>query len=431
MTAGRLHTQSTASRSTFSRPFFPISILILTLAVLLALTPSSLLLPRAGLLLLFGPLNRLSFHNFLPNPLAPFTRQLLVQQQQQRPIITMSPYAKELEIAQLAVQRAAILTRAVFRDKAKGTLSKDDKSPVTIGDFGAQALIIAALRANFPGDLVVAEEEAAPLRDDAALREQVWQRVRGAALEDAAAEAALGGGLQTVDDMLDAIDLGRAAETKAGRVWTIDPIDGTQGFLRGGQYAIALALLVDGEVRVGVLGCPNLPVDDGVELDAGIGEGIDADEKGDAGRGVLFAAGIKMRELAERHLAEARLCESFEAKHSNQSEAAQISQKLGITRPSVRMDSQAKYGSVARGAGDIYLRLPTSKTYREKIWDHAAGDLIAREAGGVVTDTLGRRLDFANGRTLASNSGVVVAPAAIHAKVLDAVQEVLGLKPAL
>lgn len=34
-------------------------------------------------------------------------------------------YEKELEVAQLAVQRAAILTKAVFHEKAKGTVSKD------------------------------------------------------------------------------------------------------------------------------------------------------------------------------------------------------------------------------------------------------------------------------------------------------------------
>lgn len=44
-------------------------------------------------------------------------------------------------------------------------------------------------------------------------------------------------------------------------MWAIDPIDGTQGFLRGGQYAVCLALIVDAKVQVGVIGCPNLPVD--------------------------------------------------------------------------------------------------------------------------------------------------------------------------
>lgn len=44
-------------------------------------------------------------------------------------------------------------------------------------------------------------------------------------------------------------------------MWTLDPIDGTKGFLRGEQYAVCLALLVDAKVQVGVMGCPNLPVD--------------------------------------------------------------------------------------------------------------------------------------------------------------------------
>ncbi len=40
--------------------------------------------------------------------------------------------------------------------------------------------------------------------------------------------------------------------------WTLDPIDGTKGFLRREQYAVALALVRDGKVELGVLGCPEL-----------------------------------------------------------------------------------------------------------------------------------------------------------------------------
>jgi 3'(2'), 5'-bisphosphate nucleotidase len=350
-------------------------------------------------------------------------------------------YARELEIAQLAVQRAVLLTKRVFHEKAKGTVSKDDASPVTIGDFGAQALIIAALQANFPHDQIVAEEESAQLRSDAALRDQIWQLVRSTQLEDVGAEGLLGGGIKDVEKMLEVIDRGNSAGGRMGRIWTIDPIDGTKGFLRGGQYAVCLGLLEDGDVKVGVLGCPNLPVDDAAPLTADIG----ANQTDDEGRGVLFSAvigqgatsrplgtgalkeGKKIAMKAVTEMASASFCESVEAGHSNQSESAQIAQKLGITKPSVRMDSQAKYGSIARGAGDIYLRLPTSKTYQEKIWDHAAGDLIVREAGGQVTDTTGARLDFGVGRTLANNRGVIAAPAAVHGQVLKVVQEVLKL----
>lgn len=45
-----------------------------------------------------------------------------------------------------------------------------------------------------------------------------------------------------------------------GRFWVLDPVDGTLGFVRGDQYAIALALIEDGEVVLGVLGCPNYPM---------------------------------------------------------------------------------------------------------------------------------------------------------------------------
>ncbi|KAK6599149.1 3',5'-bisphosphate nucleotidase [Botrytis cinerea] len=354
----------------------------------------------------------------------------------------MSNYSKELEVAQLAVQRAAILTKKVFHEKSKGTLSKDDKSPVTIGDFGAQALIIQAIKKNFPDDEVVGEEEASDLRENSQLRDQIWELVEASKLSDPEAEKVLGGPVESVDAMLDAIDAGNSAGGAKGRIWALDPIDGTKGFLRGGQYAVCLALMVDGDVKVGVLGCPNLPVDDSAPLSADAGK----DASDDEGKGVLFSAvlgqgatsrplgtgalgkgqSIQMKPVTD--LTQATFCESVEAGHSSHGDQHAIATKLGVTKASVRMDSQAKYGSIARGAGDIYLRLPVSATYQEKIWDHAAGDLIVREAGGQVTDSVGRRLDFSKGRTLAENKGVVAAPAAIHSHVLEVVKEVLGAK---
>ncbi|KAL7621878.1 3'(2'),5'-bisphosphate nucleotidase [Parahypoxylon ruwenzoriense] len=351
------------------------------------------------------------------------------------------PYAKELEVAQLAVQRAAILTKRVFHEKAKGTVSKDDKSPVTIGDFGAQALIIAALKANFPDDEIVAEEEAAQLRQDDTLRHTIWDLVHTTQLSDPAAESLLGGPVKDEETMLTFIDYGNSKGGAKGRIWAIDPIDGTKGFLRGGQYAVCLALMIDGDVKVGVLGCPNLPIDDAAPLTGSMESG-----QTDEGKGVIFSGvlgrGATSRPLTTGDLAQeksismraitdisaATFCESVEAGHSSHGDQARIAQILGITNPSVRMDSQAKYASIARGAGDIYLRLPVSATYQEKIWDHAAGDLIVREAGGAVTDIHGKRLDFTVGRTLANNKGVVAAPTAAHPQVLAAVTEALSKK---
>ncbi|CAF9933438.1 MAG: hypothetical protein ALECFALPRED_005592 [Alectoria fallacina] len=349
-------------------------------------------------------------------------------------------YEKELQIAQLAVQRATLLTQRVFHEKAKGTLSKDDKSPVTIGDFGAQALIIHAIKSNFPKDEIVGEEEASLLRENKNLSSQIWDLVKSASLEDQSSENELGGPVESEEQMLRAIDAGNSAGGAHGRIWALDPIDGTKGFLRGGQYAVCLALIEDGDVKVGVLGCPNLPIDNAAPLSADIGN-----ESGQ-GRGVLFAAtvnsGASSRPLGRGALQKrqpihmksvpdithATFCESVEASHSSHGDQAEIAKKLGITKESVRMDSQAKYGSIARGAGDLYLRLPVRKDYQEKIWDHAAGDLIVREAGGEVTDAEGERLDFSKGRTLKENKGVVAAPRDVHPQVLEAVKSVLSSK---
>jgi 3'(2'), 5'-bisphosphate nucleotidase len=351
-------------------------------------------------------------------------------------------FQSELRVAELAVQRATLLTQRVFYEKAKGTVSKDDTSPVTKGDFGAQALIIQAIRKNFPADEIVAEEEASGLRENAALREDIWRVVKDTKLSDAESDQLVGGTLADENAMLDMIDAGKSAGGPKGRVWALDPIDGTKGFLRGGQYAVCLALMEDGDVKVGVIGCPNLPVSDSAPLNSSVtdigAEGVE--------RGLLFSAvkgqgaytrplspgglqpskPISMRAVTD--ISQATFCEGVEAAHSAHDDNAQVARRLGITSPSVRLDSQAKYCSIARGAGDIYLRLPMKAGYEEKIWDHAAGDLIVREAGGEVSDIKGARLDFSKGRTLRDNKGVVAAPRSIHPRVIEAVKAVYAAK---
>ena len=350
-------------------------------------------------------------------------------------------YERERLIAELAVQRASILTKKVFHEKVKGEVAKDDKSPVTKGDYGAQALIIQSLLKNFPGDQIVAEEESNSLRQDESLSMEIWELVKNIKLEDQPSDQLLGGPLPSHEAMLDIIDRGKSLGGPRGRHWALDPIDGTMGFLRGGQYAVCLALIEDGDVKVGAIGCPNLPADDSASLTADIG----LQQTDGADKGVLVSAvkgfGATTRPLSNvglspgkpiamrlvTDISRAVFCEGVEAGHSNQGDNAAVAGRLGITSPSIRLDSQAKYCSIARGAGDIYLRLPVRKDYEEKIWDHAAGDLIVREAGGQVTDIYGKPLDFSIGRTLASNKGVVAASKPIHDQVIAAVQAVLKL----
>jgi len=208
-------------------------------------------------------------------------------------------------------------------------------------------------------------------------------------------------------------------------MWTLDPIDGTKGFLRGGQYAVCLALIVDAKVQLGVIGCPNLSQDV---------------SKPDGPKGCMFVAvrgqGAEQMTLSGANPAplkipvfadgDLNMLESVEAAHSSHSFNDRVSQLLNITRSATRMDSQAKYCALSRGDGGIYLRLPGTSGYVEKIWDHAPGSLLVEEAGGVITDAHGLSLNFGLGRELQENHGVVAAGKTVHGKVLAAVKQALG-----
>ena len=319
----------------------------------------------------------------------------------------------ELEAAIVAVRDAAAVCQRVQKNLVTAaTLEKKDQSPVTVADFASQAIVCSALAQSSKILGVVGEEDAAELREAEAVatRDKVVEHVRG-----------VRGASVSTEQALDWIDLGGLdPDGSQERYWTLDPIDGTKGFLRGEQYAIALGLIEHGRVVLGVLGCPNLLGPDGKPgcLMAAV-RGGGAHARPLAGAGRAGSAAIRVSTIADAALA--RFCESVESGHSDQDQSAQIAKALQITAEPIRVDSQAKYAIVARGEAQIYLRLPTKKDYREKIWDHAAGMIIVEEAGGRVTDVRGHALDFAHGRKLTNNAGVIATNQKIHDAVLKAV----------
>ena len=318
-------------------------------------------------------------------------------------------YERESACAARAVREAAALCQAVRRRLlGPGTLAKSDASPVTVADFGSQALVCRALAEAFPGDPVIAEEDSAELRqpEHAAVLAEVLTAV--GELRPGAVAAEVCGW----------IDHGGAG-TYSDRFWTLDPIDGTKGFLRAEQYAVSLALVVEGRIAVAAMACPNLPASRGGAPGAVFlavrGQGAwELPLEGDA------VSGTPIRVSPLDDPTGARVCESVEAAHSAHGDAARVAERLGIAAPSVRLDSQAKYAVVARGEAEIYLRLPTRADYREKIWDHAGGVLILEEAGGRVTDVAGRPLEFTHGRELTANRGVIATNGRLHDRVLEA-----------
>lgn len=325
-------------------------------------------------------------------------------------------YERELSVAVNAIRKAGEICRAVQSQITPDVLEKKDKSPVTVADFAAQAIVCRAIVQHFPNDRVVGEENADELRGESA---DLLERLQSY-LADAGIKA---GG----DQICDWIDLG-GHSGGTDRFWTLDPIDGTKGFLRKEQYAISLALIEDGEIVLGLLGCPNLPEENiglsetGSLLYAILGGGAYQTSLDDGVDSVIAIS-------ASEHVgfSSARLCESVESGHSKHDASADVKQKLGIDAEPVRLDSQAKYAVVARGDAEIYLRLPTRADYQEKIWDHAGGAIVAEEAGASVTDCLGKKLDFSLGRTLAENKGVIVSAGVDHAELVEAVRSTLSL----
>jgi 3'(2'), 5'-bisphosphate nucleotidase len=324
--------------------------------------------------------------------------------------------AAERAAAIAAVEAAVGLCRAVQGDlvgrtgQAGGVLVKGDASPVTVADFAAQALVCATLVEALGAVTIVGEESPTDLRGDdrrdlVATVADLVGRQRGRAVTPAT--------------VLDWIAAG-TGEPDGERFWTLDPIDGTKGFLRGEQFAVALALIDHGTVVLGVLGCPNLPTPGG-----GRGTVLVADDGATVARDDGAAGELPVAVAPPATLAEARRCESVESAHSDHDGAARLAQLLGITAAPLRIDSQCKYAAVARGYASIYLRLPTRPGYREKIWDHAAGALAVARAGGRVTDVDGRPLDFSHGRRLEANRGVIATDGRFHDQIVDAVAQVV------
>jgi 3'(2'), 5'-bisphosphate nucleotidase len=317
------------------------------------------------------------------------------------------PFSREMEIAVDAVRRAMQVTRAVQEQLTDAdTLTKHDRSPVTIADFAAQALVCKLLKEG--SDLPVAAEEDA----------QVLRRLENSALL-AKVNHFLRPVFPGISDagILAAIDHGR--QEPAGTFWTLDPVDGTKGFLRGEQFAVALALICDGVVELGVLGCPRLHIGSsnrdrgGTLFVAARGAGA---RMACRGGGEFVPARVSTETAAER----LRLVESYESSHSDGARQLAASRALGLHHPPMQMDSQVKYGMVAAGEAEIYMRIPHPQTpeYREKIWDHAAGSLIVSEAGGQVTDILGHPLDFGHGLTLQANRGILATHSPVHEEIL-------------
>ncbi|XP_023535110.1 PAP-specific phosphatase HAL2-like [Cucurbita pepo subsp. pepo] len=365
-------------------------------------------------------------------------------------------FSMELDMAVRVVHLACALCRRVQEglvsaDNAQ-VMAKDDDSPVTIADWSVQATVSWILSEYFGSKNVsiVAEEDVQTLSkpDSRTLLSAVVKTVNECLAE------AQRYGLQCpprelgTSEILEAISRCNSTGGPTGRHWVLDPVDGTLGFVRGDQYAVALALIVNGEVVLGVLGCPNYPLkkecfdyhykaatpkssqpcsgtfEKGCVIYARRSCGgawmqplVHGDEKLEWPNSASL---VRVSSIDDPALA--TFCEPVEKRNSNHSFTAGLAHSVGLRKQPLRVYSMVKYAAIARGDAEIFMKFARTG-YREKIWDHAAGVIIVEAAGGVVTDAGGRPLDFSRGIYLEGlDRGIVVCSGPIlHEKIIGAV----------
>lgn len=265
---------------------------------------------------------------------------------------------------------------------------KRDGTPVTAADYAAQFIVARTISGDFPDDALVAEETP----DDPEVAATALSLLEGA------------------DEREFSETLGRARSgAGAGRFWVIDPIDGTEGFVRGAQFAVAVALVEDGAAVAGALGCPGL----GFVMSGARGLGVKKEP--------VAGAEVNPPEIPDGKWPV--LCETARGNTGAYAATRKILQIAGGGGRTVKMDGQGKYALVADAAADLFIRVPNPGGRRENIWDHAAGVAVAQAAGVKVSDFDGGTVDFGSGLTLSRNRGVVAGRREAHERALGAIKE--------
>ena len=284
--------------------------------------------------------------------------------------------------------------------------------PVTIADYGSQAIICRALQTHYPDDAVVSEESG----------EQFLQLVSAEQRVQVLSLLAEVLRLTRQRSGTGLLARFRRRTGSAARTWVIDPIDGTKGFLAQRHYAIACGLLLEGQVAEGIVAAPG--------YDDGAGGALFYTRDGATFRAPLsrLATGSPVTVSARRAVDEFVAVQSFERAHASKSRMGRARElrRLGRCAHPRIWTAWRSTRLVACGDADLYMRLPRAgSSYAHKIWDHAAGVALVQAAGGTVTDLDGSPLDFSHGDTL-PNPGMIISNGPHHQRVVEAVQQVMS-----
>ncbi|GMJ14656.1 HAL2-like [Hibiscus trionum] len=359
--------------------------------------------------------------------------------------------AQELDVAVRVVQMACSLCQKV---QDTSVHSKDGNSLVTVADWSVQATVSWILCESFgcQNVSILAKEDVQSLSkaDATGMLDAVVKTVNDCLTE--APRLGLKGPERPLgsSDVLEAISHCNSIGGPTGRFWALGPVDSTFGSVQGDQYAVSLALIEDGEVVLGVLGCPNYPMKKEwliyqhryhrilSELAPATSESWDKGcviyaRKGSGEpwiqplhqKNMLLTwpnSAIPVQVSLIDNPALATFCDPIEKSNSTHSFTAGLAHSHGLRKQPLRVYSMAKYVAIARGDAEIFMKF-TRAGNKEKIWDHAAGALIVHEAGGVVTDAGGSPLDFSKGMFIEGlDRGIIAcAGAKLHEEIINAI----------
>ena len=215
--------------------------------------------------------------------------------------------------------------------------------------YAAQIVLISELRAAGPeyADSFVSEHVDSFLRLHPKQSGEVAQLLRTHASRNAI--------FNDTKAMLDTLELGRGRIPLAGRCWVLDAIDDVAAAVAARPFTTSAALFINGKRALAVI-APDT-----------------------SQRWWDLQAYMETLDRAQGYLA------------------------LKFRSPHLR------YLAVATGTVEAALDLPRPSADKPHIWSHAAGSVIAEEAGAAVGDASDQPLNFLSGRTLSDNSGLMVA----------------------
>ncbi|BBH00812.1 Inositol monophosphatase family protein [Prunus dulcis] len=374
-------------------------------------------------------------------------------------------YHRELEAAVDAVERACALcveVQSSLLSSKRRVVEKNDQTPVTVADFGVQALLSLELGKRFPSIPLVAEEDSAFVRSN---------NLVGSVFDAVISKSSHGENPWTPDHVLEAIDRGGQDGSTFGAqpatYWlniiafqnelrsimqVLDPIDGTQGFVKGNQalYVVGLALVIDGQIVLGVMGCPNWQ---NAVSNKSTSE-VQEEKNTPPGSGIIMVAhtgcGTWTKRLSSVLNLTAKMpyswtqcfvdecCVVEEARYSIRASDAWESYPLSTLFTSTTSadsivegqillvksccGSLSKYIMVASGRVSLYMQnVKVQKV--TKAWDHAAGIICVYEAGGKVTDWKGDQINLAadqlGRRNIYPSGGILVTNGNLHNRLVE------------